>query len=588
MKPDRPVTLPPPGANFLFRRSASPGDADTRWLACCCFVLGTGLLLNLPVFWRRGVGLAERAGLSQALWVTLLEAALVLGLSGLLIGLAALAGRSALRMVGASVILVGAAAAWFMWQFQVVIGYGTVLATLTRDHDLTRELLDARLMLWWTALGLLPTLAWLRHTPGSWWRGHRRVARLAGWLVWIAVCAVLMSGARLALASATRVTQDVVPADAPRASSAAGVAAHAYLPSNWLAGVGAVAGQAWRQHRDGQQLKDPSVLHRHLPTVPLDGLVVVLVIGETTRHDRMGVLGHHRDTTPHLARERDLAAFAARSCDTSTQLSLACMFVRPQAVVAGLGGAPDRVTERDVFAVYRSLGFRIELYALQGEAGFYSRVGADEMKLREMILAEPQNLGRPTHDVLLVDQLRAAVDRHEAREPRQPLLVVLHTKGSHYHYAQRYPVEQAIWRPDCSDPDGTCDEASLFNAFDNSVRYVDTVLQGVRDVVRQRRALVVYAADHGESIGGGTHFHATPKAIAPPEQFKVPMLFWASRRFLADPALAAGHARLMDRARVSPADRHGHHELYASLLGCMGVRSPDGGIDPALDLCAGP
>ncbi|MEY2655564.1 MAG: hypothetical protein RLZZ524_2592, partial [Pseudomonadota bacterium] len=369
-----------------------------------------------------------------------------------------------------------------------------------------------------------------------------------------------------------------------------------YLPTNWLGSVAAVTAQAWRQHVDGVSLIDPATRHRYLAGVPLDDLVVVLVIGETTRHDRMGLFGHDRDTTPYLALEQGLAAFPGRSCDTSTRLSLACMFVRPTAVRPDPRGGADTVVERDVFSVLRQLGFRIELYALQGEAGFYGRIGVDEMKVREQLLSEPAHQGKPVHDLLLVDELRAALARHDERRrsaestgaARQPLLVVLHTKGSHYHYAQRYPADQAPWQPDCSDPDEACDDAALLNAYDNSVRYVDTMLQAVRDSVRSRRAWVVYSADHGESIGGGMHFHATPKAVAPPEQFKVPLLFWASPGFLADPLLANRHQRLMERARQAPPDRHGHHELFATMLGCLGVHSPDGGIDPALDLCAGP
>ncbi len=562
-----------------------------RW-PCWLFIALTGLLPNLSVLMRRGTSLATTGSPAQAVWTVVGEALLMLGLAGVLLGLAGLCGRSATRLLGLLLIPVGAVAAWFMALHQVVIGHGAVLAVLSADHDLSRELLDAPLLAWLLLAGLLPALVWWRIAPPSWWRGPRRRVTLLRWLAWLMLSALVMTGsARLLSSRLAGVSGAPEPTGAPHAASAAGIAAHAYVPSNWLAGVGVVAGQAWRQHRDGRALRDPGLLHQYGPQVALDDLVVVLVIGETTRHDRMGLLGHGRDTTPAMALERDLAAFAGRSCDTSTQLSLACMFVRPHAVQRDPAGGPDAaatITERDVFAVYRRLGFRIELYAMQGEAGFYGRVGADEMKLREMVLAEPAYQGRPAHDDLLVDELRGALDRHDARASHQPLLVVLHTKGSHDHYAQRYPADQAIWRPDCSAPDEVCDDAALLNAYDNSVRHVDAVLQAVRDSVRPRRAWVVYSADHGESIGDGRHFHATPRSVAPPEQFKVPLVFWASPGFLADPLLAAGHRRLTDRARRDPPDRHGHHELYASMLGCIGVRSPDGGIDPALDLCAGP
>ena len=33
-----------------------------------------------------------------------------------------------------------------------------------------------------------------------------------------------------------------------------------------------------------------------------------------------------------------------------------------------------------------------------------------------------------------------------------------------------------------------------------------------------------YAADHGESINEHEHLHGTPRMMAPPEQFRVPMM----------------------------------------------------------------
>ena len=58
----------------------------------------------------------------------------------------------------------------------------------------------------------------------------------------------------------------------------------------------------------------------------LSDLVVVFVIGETARHDRFGLLGHDRPTTPRLAATPHVAGFAGRSCDTATKLSLAREF----------------------------------------------------------------------------------------------------------------------------------------------------------------------------------------------------------------------------------------------------------------------
>ncbi len=565
---------------MLFRVSRRWGNSPL--FAPISLVLWLGLLFNLPVMWRRLGGVYDHVAPHVAAWGLLSEGLLVAGLCALLLGMSHLLGRWTVRLLGCLLILASAACAYYMAMFNVVIGFGVVQALFTTDHDLSHEVMGAGFFAWWLLLGWLPALWWWRRGVAlSWWRHERAGVAL---LRVLGGCAVALAMLVLAQKSLGGLSRHMQGEGQGPGMDLAGVAAHTYVPSNWLAGVGMVANRAWQARQDEQHLIDPAQQFSYAPATPLDELVVVFVLGETARYDRFGVLGHDRDTTPQMARESNLVALAAQSCDTSTKLSLACMFVRPEGITPGEQLAPDSVQERDVFSVYRKLGFRIDLFGLQSEVGFYSRTGADFYKLREVIVAQPENQGRPAHDMLLVPELARAVAQHEQRGAT-PQLVILHTKGSHYLYSQRYPREFARWAPECTSTNAACSRDEFLNAFDNSIAYTDHVLQAVRDTVRQRRALVVYSSDHGESIDDQAHFHATPKRIAPPEQRQVPLVFWASDRFLADPVLAAGFERLKARSAGLKPGQAGHHNLFASMLGCIGVQSGDGGITPELNLC---
>ncbi|MFM2404069.1 MAG: hypothetical protein RL223_1949 [Pseudomonadota bacterium] len=575
--------------------AARPPGLLPVWAATALWI---GALLNLPTAVQRH-GHLWRPLSGPWPWLgPLAEGALMLGLAGALLALAGLAGRHGLRLIGGALLLVSAITAHFMARYQVIVGHGVVNAVLTTDHALSVELIDHWVGLWVLGFGLLPLWLLWRAT-GAPPRGPRHPAQYqskhqpppARGRLRCAATMLLAALASLALAAAgrgvlERARDAVGPADAQRVNLV-GVALHSYLPANWLAGTAMVLHGRWQQARDDAALRAPARLHRHQPSVPLDDLVVVLVIGETTRSDRLGLLGHRRDTTPHLSRADGVAAFAGWSCDTSTKLSLACMFVRPQGIVAGGPGQPDRIVEDNVFSVYRQLGFRIELYAMQSEAGFYGRVRPDHYKLREVIAAQPENQRRRLDDGLLVPELARAVRQHPAG--RGPQLVVLHTKGSHADYRERYPRSHARWTPECT-LGRSCSVEELFNAFDNSVLYADQVLHELRQSLAGRKALMVWVPDHGESIDENRHFHATPRHLAPPEQRRVPLVFWASPEWRGQPELARRFERLQQRARAAatlPPDngRHGHHNLYASLLGCIGIDSPDGGIPEGLDLC---
>ncbi|PVZ75817.1 kdo(2)-lipid A phosphoethanolamine 7''-transferase, partial [Listeria monocytogenes] len=264
---------------------------------------------------------------------------------------------------------------------------------------------------------------------------------------------------------------------------------------------------------------------------------VVFIIGETTRWDHMGLLGYDRNTTPKLAQEKNLAAFRGESCDTATKLSLRCMFVRE-------GGADDNpqrtLKEQNVFAVLKQLGFSSDLYAMQSEMWFYSNTMADNIAYREQIGAEPRNRGKQVDDMLLVDEMKNSLAGHDKGKHR----IILHTKGSHYNYVQRYPRSYARWQPECMGVDSDCSRQELINAYDNSVLYVDSFISDVIDQVRNKKTIVFYAAGHGESINEKEHLHGTPRNVAPPEQFRVPMMVWMSDSYLADPQHAQAFAQL--------------------------------------------
>jgi KDO II ethanolaminephosphotransferase len=161
----------------------------------------------------------------------------------------------------------------------------------------------------------------------------------------------------------------------------------------------------------------------------------------------------------------------------------------------------------------------------------------------------------------------------------------LHTKGSHFSYASRYPRDFARYQPACSGVDGACSKAELINAYDNSVLYTDTFLHSLMRSLSGKKAVLIYTSDHGESIDENRHFHATPKPLAPPEQLAVPLLFWASEPYLnASPAHKKAFEQLQLAAKSDKTVAR-HANLFDSMLGCLGITSNNGGINDKYNLC---
>lgn len=530
-----------------------------------------GVILNSVCLVRNGLAGGWLPAISA-----LLSAVALFAFCYLLLGFFSLFGKHIYKTLSSFTLLASAAASYYMTFFNVVIGYGVIVSTLTLDTDLNSEALGHEFFLWFALMGLAPCIwLWLlnlTHTAYSKpWTGVRVFAK--GLLPIIGTMLVL----NVSIKTIVKLTKDQARKNHQYTASVGGVIAHSYLPTNWIASLALYAHQLSKEDATAKQLFDPSKHFTYQPTPAIEDLFVVFVIGETTRWDHMGLLGYERDTTPLLAQEPNLIALRGTSCDTATKLSLSCMFVRENGTE---DDAQRTLKERNVFAVMRKLGFTSELFGMQSEAWFYSSLDANSYEIREIIAAEYANSKRPIDDMLLVDQMEKSIKKY----PRGKHLVVLHTKGSHHLYSQRYTREFARFTPECMDIDDTCTKQQLVNSFDNSVLYIDHMLKNVFDKLRDKNALVFYVPDHGESIDENQHFHATPKEMAPSEQFRVPFIIWASDKFIAQPQHQSLFANLKKREEN---DFNPHHEqIFDSLLGCMGYSSVDGGINAQNNWCS--
>jgi len=535
-----------------------------------------GILLNLPIFYRRFDGFLTKSTPSDWLSAVAEVTAAVL-LTFFLMRLLSLGGKWAYRVLASLLVVISVAAAYYMTFFNVVIGYGIVASVMTTDIDLSKEVIGLHFIVWMVLVSALPLLLIWRNrlrmtlieqlkTPGQRLKPIA-IMLLSVALVWLPI---------RYFDKLQKTQEEITNIDLP---SYGGVVAHSYLPSNWIAALGLFTWTKVDEKLDSEALFDPAKNFTYVAPAGIDDTYVVFVIGETTRWDHMGMLGYDRDTTPKLSKEKNLVAFRGESCDTATKLSLRCMFVRE----GGTMDNPGRtLKEQNVFAVMKELGFTSELFAMQSEVWFYDNADVNNFSFREQIGSEKRNQGKAVDDMLLVPELQASLQRF----PKGKHLVVLHTKGSHYLYSQRYPRSFARYQPECMGVDDTCSKAQLINAYDNSVLYVDSMLDSVLDQLRDKKALVFYAADHGESISENMHLHGTPREMAPPEQFRVPMMVWASDKYLDDPVNRSNFERLQAQQRVGKT--HRHVELFDTVLGCLGYTSPNGGINPANNWCQAP
>lgn len=538
---------------------------------CFFLALYIGLLLNITVFYQR---FSAETLIVWKEFAAVAEVVACVLVTFFLLRILSLFGRAVWRILATLVVVISVAASYYMTFLNVVIGYGIVVSVMTTDIDLSKEVVGYKFIIWLVLVSALPIYMIWRNTsydtlirqliaPGQ------RIKNIA-----IILCTVLLVWGPLRLLGELQSKSE--RGTTIDTASYGGVVANSYLPSNWVSALGLYAWAKADESGENNSLLNPAKQFSYVAPENIEDTYVVFIIGETTRWDHMGMLGYERDTTPKLSQEKNLVAFRGESCDTATKLSLRCMFVRED----GASDNPQRtLKEQNVFAVMKQLGFSSNIFAMQSEVWFYKNAMPDSFAFREEIAANPRNHGKTVDDMLLIDEVSESLKQH----PKGKHLIILHTKGSHFSYAQRYPRSFAKWTPECVSIDNGCSKESLINAFDNSVLYIDTMISSVLDELRNKRAIVFYAADHGESISDSTHLHGTPRHMAPPEQFRVPLLVWASDKFLESPKNKLAFEHLQEQA--SKQVSHRQVELYDSILGCLGYTSPDGGINQNNNWC---
>jgi lipid A ethanolaminephosphotransferase len=310
--------------------------------------------------------------------------------------------------------------------------------------------------------------------------------------------------------------------------------------------------------------------------------LLVLVVGETARAANFGLAGYERNTTPQLQKWQAQGQMVywtkAQSCGTNTEVSVPCMF----SPLTREEGGDKKAQHENLLDVLHKAGLGVFWIDNQsGCKGVCDRIPNLHMKGR----GDPRLCqGGECLDEAMVQQLDASLASIDPQRRQRGVVLVLHQMGSHgpaYH--RRSPSDQKPFLPECENNTLTqCSPQALRNAYDNSIAYTDKVLHQTllwlqaQEQKSAYAAALVYASDHGESLGEkGVYLHGAPRWMAPAEQTHIPMLAWYSKRFAQFTGVS------VDCLKKQAQQDIGHDQLFHSVLGMMGV--PTQAHRPALD-----
>ncbi|MGN0223700.1 MAG: sulfatase-like hydrolase/transferase [Muribaculaceae bacterium] len=252
--------------------------------------------------------------------------------------------------------------------------------------------------------------------------------------------------------------------------------------------------------------------------------VYVLIIGETSRADNWQLMGYDRPTNPRLS-QRDNIIVYPKAVTQSNTTHKSVPLILSSAIVENYDTAI--YTHKGVLSAFNEAGYTTAFISNQARNhSFIDHLGEEAQHVTFITADGSEHL-----DSELLPVLQQRLDQAEGK-----LFVVLHTYGNHFCYRDRYPRDHAFFTPDHNIDAERYNRPDLINAYDNSIRETDLMLDSVISMLErcQCPAAVLFLSDHGEDIfddDRGRFLHASP--VPTYYQIHVPMLMWFSPQYVA-------------------------------------------------------
>ncbi|MGC9351002.1 MAG: sulfatase-like hydrolase/transferase [Sulfurovum sp.] len=270
-------------------------------------------------------------------------------------------------------VFLASIAIFFKWQDNATVTSDILLSAIINEASLTVEMISLPLILWVIVSALLP-IVWMYRLELqniSFKDYSLKVGKLSSLLLVSMVVLLFLNGFEYRKKGNLRDPKFSMMLDS-------------FSPLDVDYGLNRAYISYKRLKKNYRDIKKMSELYEY--TNAEDELTVVFVIGETTRGDHFSINGYERETTPKLSRIENLYSFKnVTSCDTLTLRSLPCMLSPMNA------DEEDRNPKYSAFTdVFKSLGFQVEIYSLQGLSAFYRYLGYDKLVVKREILKSSQ------------------------------------------------------------------------------------------------------------------------------------------------------------------------------------------------------
>lgn len=310
---------------------------------------------------------------------------------------------------------------------------------------------------------------------------------------------------------------------------------------------------------------DRHVLPFQAEAVP-DSIDVVVVLGEAMRADHLSLNGYDRETCPRLAERTNVVSLPNIYSEyTYTATSVPHILSPADSLHKDWSGSYHSFVH-----TYNNSGFYTAWISNQDNGKTYTAFIHESDTVIFLNAAKSAYVFDSWYDETMIPIMDSLLLRnHDARQ-----LFVLHSIGSHWYYNLHVPPKWQIFQPLTTNRIITNNEKEqVINSYDNTVVYLDVLLDSLITSLEHRNAVLLYISDHGEALGdNGEWLHA---GYAEPLHNPACVIWYSDR-----------YAQLFpEKIQALQANRYKRYRtdfFYHSVLSAVGIKTE--GNYSALDI----
>lgn len=250
----------------------------------------------------------------------------------------------------------------------------------------------------------------------------------------------------------------------------------------------------------------------------------VLIIGESTTSNHLGIYDYYRNTTPQLNKiKNELVIFnnvISPHTHTIPSLEKVLTFGNYENLEAKFNGS--------IVQLMKKAGYKTFWISNQVPIGVNETMASMIAKASDY--THFTNLGGEK-ELKSLDERVFPYLENVLKDNSNKKFIVVHLLGTHSNYKNRYPKEYDYFIDVPLTPFPSEKAHLVINEYDNAILYNDFIIAKIFNTIKQytserEKTFAIYFSDHGEDVFETVDFHGHSESIGSQPMFQIPFIYW--------------------------------------------------------------